>query len=189
VNLLDRVADWVRQVLSFGSAQFVAGAWLPIFAVVVFVALMLVVRKVVPLAGRGGAVVIDVLFTVVGAALLVPDLVVASAWRGMRGRPPALLYHYGDAVAATTAGVTRRSGVVAAGLARVARMHWFLVVLLCGGLIWTWNHAQCPATTSARAVCVRPVTGWVDSFGDEKPAPPVRKGKPAATTGPARRKS
>lgn len=184
MSILDRAAEWIRQVLAFGSPEFVAGAWLPVFAVALFVAAMLVVRKLLPLAAHGGVLLLNALFTLAGAALLVPDLVVAWAARAARGRPPALLYHYGDAVAAGTAGLTRVGGTLRAGLGRVARMHWFLVLLLCAGLIWTWDHSHCPATAPGSASCVRPFAGWLGSFGDKKAPPPPHK----VVTRPAKHK-
>lgn len=167
MSLLDKVAEWIREVLAFGSPEFVEGAWFPILAIVVFIATMLVIRKVLPLAGKVGAALLRMLSTLAGAVLLVPDLLIAGAFRGMRGRPPTLLYHYGDAVAASMIGIARGSEVVTRGLARVARMNFLLVILACSGLIWTWNHDHCPP---AKTACVRPFTSWVNSF-DEQPAP------------------
>jgi hypothetical protein len=196
VSFLDQLAYWVREVLAFGSPDFVAGAWFPVLVVVLFIAMMLTVRKLVPLAAHGAAALLNGAYTVIGLVLLVPDALVASAWRRMRRPPPALVYHYGDAVVATSAGVTRTSEAVASRLARMARMHWLLVILICGALIWTWNHSHCPADTPARAVCVRPFTSWIDSFGDQGSTSPAHSGKSGrspkrptkATPTPARKK-
>jgi hypothetical protein len=172
VSFIDKVAEWVREILAFGSPEFVAGAWFPVLAVVVFIAAMLVVRTVLPLAGKAGAALFPVLSALLGAVLLMPDMLIAASFRAVRGRPPALLYHYGDAVAASMIGIAHGSQVVASRLARVARTHVLIVALTCSALIWTWNHSHCPATP-AKTTCVRPFTSWMNSFGDQ-PAPSSR---------------
>lgn len=168
MSLLDDAAHWIREALAF-TPDFAAYLWFPVLVVAVFIAAMLFVRRLLPLAGKWGAASLRVLSALVGAALLVPDVVVATVFRRVQKRPPALLYHYGDAVAASMTGLARTSGAVAGGFAKLARIPVLLVMVGCAAVIWSWNHGHCPAPAST--ACVRPFTTWVNAFSDDQPPP------------------
>jgi hypothetical protein len=184
VSLLDKAGGWIREVLAFLPASVVTYVWLPLLVIVVFIAAMLFMRRLLPLLGRLGAALLRSLAALVGALLLTPDLIVATVWRLVRGRPPAVVYHYGVAVASSMIGLARTSGAVSSGLARVARVHGFFVLLACAAVLWTWNHGHCPtsatpttptSTATPPTTCVRPFANWLDNFGDDQPAPPDPK--------------
>jgi hypothetical protein len=172
VNLLDGVADWIRKAVAFLSPSVVDYVWFPALVTVVFIAAMLLVRRLLPLLGRLGAALLPLLAAVAGATLLAPDMLIATTCRWVHRHPPAVLYHYGDAVAASVIRIARTSTAVADGLGRLARLHVFLVMLGCVALIWTWNHDYCSADPAA-TTCVRPFTSWVDTLGDGDPVPPA----------------
>lgn len=186
MKLLDKAADWIREVLAFLPPRVVAYVWLPVLVVVVFIAAMLSTRRLLPLLGRLGATLLRALAALVGAVLLAPDMIIATVFRRVGRRPPAVLYHYGDIVAASVIGLAGTSGAVASALARVARIHASLVILGCTALIWTWNHDHCPATPATTA-CVRPFTSWVDAFDDDQPASPAPKITPRSSPSPKKK--
>jgi hypothetical protein len=183
VNLIDKIAAWIREVLAFLPPDVVDVIWFPVLVTVVFIAAMLLIRRLLPLLGRLAGASVRVLAALAGAVLLVPDMIVATACRSAHKRPPAMLYHYGDAVATSMIGVTRTSGAVSSGLARVARINVLLVMLGCAAVIWTWNHGHCPEAP-ATTECVRPFTSWVDTFDDEDQAPPAPGNSPSPSPPP-----
>ena len=171
MNLLDKAADWIREALAFLPPRFVTFVWFPLLVTVVFVAAMLFIRRLLPLIGRLGAAVLRFLASLVAAVLLAPDMIIATVCRHVHRYPPAVLYHYGDAVATALIEVARMNSAVANALARVARINVIFVILGCAAVIWTWNQGHCP-TVPAATTCVRPFTSWVDNIGDDHPAPP-----------------
>jgi hypothetical protein len=179
--LLDKAADLIREVLAFLPPRVVAFLWFPVLVVLVFVAAMLLLRRLLPFLGKVGAALLRLLASFLVAVLLVPDAVVATTFRSLRMRPPAALYHYGDVVAGSMIGVIGASKAVATGLARVARVHVLVVMLACGALFWTWNHGHCPASATT---CVRPFTAWVNDFSGHHSVPPA----PTPSPHPAKRK-
>jgi hypothetical protein len=183
VNLLDKIAAWIREVLAFLPPNVVAVIWFPLLAIVVFIAAMLLIRRLLPLLGRLAGALLRLLAALAGAVLLAPDVAIATAWRSAHKRPPAALYHYGDAVATSMIGVTRSSGAVSSGFARVARINVLLVMLGCAAVIWTWNHGHCPEAP-ATTECVRPFTSWVNTFGDDDTAPPAPANSPSPSPPP-----
>lgn len=179
MNLLDRIAGWIHDLLGILPPEAVDFLWFPVVVVVVFVAVMLVVRRLMPVVGRLAATLLQMLTAFVGAVLLVPDMAIATAYRSAHRQPPAVLYHYGDAVATSMIGVTRTSGAVSHGFARVAKAPVIVVMLVCAALIGGWNQGYCPPEPATQ--CVRPFTGWIDRFGDDEPVAP----DPGGSTGPS----
>jgi hypothetical protein len=185
VSPLDKVSAWIRGMLAFlpsGAADFL---WFPLLAFAVFLAAMLSVRRLMPLVGMLAGALLRLLSALVGAVLLALDLAVATACRSAHRPPPAALYHYGDVVVGSMIAVARTSGAVTTGLARLARVNTFLVMLGCAVVIGAWNHGYCsdsPATTE----CVRPFDSWVDTFSRDDPAPPDPANPSVPSAPPAR---
>jgi hypothetical protein len=174
MKVLDKSAAWIRDVLTFLPPEIATFLWFPVLVMVVFLAAVLFFRRILPFIGRVGAALLPWLATLLGAALLLPDLIIATAFRLRRLRPPALLYHYGDTVVDSMIGLARASTKVGSALSRLARVHVLLLALACGALIWAWNAGHC-SETSIKGTCVRPVSGWMESFGDSQTAPPAPK--------------
>lgn len=166
MTLLDTVAGWVQRVLSALSPVAAEVLWFPVFVVVVFVLLMVLFRKGLPVAGRIVAAVLRWAVAVVGATLLLVDLAVATTYRRLRARPPSLVYGYGDAVASAVMGLTGAAGATTAVFGRAARTHALVVMVFCVGLLWTWNQGHCGEPLGGET-CLRPVAGWIQQLGPE----------------------
>lgn len=166
MTLLDTVAGWVQRVLSALSPAAAEVLWFPVFVAVVFVLLIVLFRKGLPVAGRIVAAVLRWAVAVVGAALLLVDLAAATAYRRLRARPPSLVYGYGDAVASAVMGLTGTAGATTAVFGRAARTHVLLVIIFCVALLWTWDQGYC-GEALGEDPCLRPVAGWVQQLGHE----------------------
>jgi hypothetical protein len=164
VNLLDTAVDWIQWALSVLPVEAREFLWLPLLVIMVFIALVLVIRKALPLVGRVGTTALRWAVVVLGAALLLPEVAVATIFRRRQTRPPGLVYGYGDAVATSVIGLVKAAGSMTTAFTRVSQVNILVVMLSCGGLMWMWNQNHCGGTDPADA-CVRPVTRWIDNLG------------------------
>lgn len=160
MTLLDTAERLIQRLLSVLPAEARDVLWFPLLVVVVFIGMRLLVRKAVPWLGRLAGVLVRSLVAVVGATLLVPEFVAATAFRQVGIRPPGLVYGYGDAVAETMIKLGTMAGATTSALARVARMNITIVLLLGALWLWAWNQSHCRDVV-AGAPCERPVAQWM----------------------------
>jgi len=137
MTLLDTVAEWVRRTLSALSPTAAEFLWFPVFVVVLFVMLMVLFRKGLPVGGRILTAVLRWVVTVAGAAMLLLDLAVATAFRWLRARPPSLVYGYGDVVASSVVWLTGAVGATTTAFGRAAKTHVLVVMICCAALGWS----------------------------------------------------
>lgn len=165
MTFLDKVTDWIQTLLSVLPAKAQGFLWFPVLVIVVIVGVRLVVRHGLKWVGKIAAILLGWLIAAVGAALLLPDVLVASMFRLVRRRPPGLVYGYGDAVVGSVMSLTRLSGSTASGFARVARMNVAVIMVLSGLWLWGWNQSHCPYVARG-SICVRPVTQWFETLAE-----------------------
>ena len=157
MTLLDMIARWVQRVLAVLDPETARFLFIPAFVFVVVLGAVLFVRKLLPPACALAAILTRWAITLLGAFVLLAEMAVAAGFRQTTGKPPALLYNFGDAVASWVTSLSAGAQVVAGQLARVARMNLVLLLLLAGGWIWLWNYDHCPDGAKS---CARPVSVW-----------------------------
>ncbi|MEV0648054.1 hypothetical protein AB0I28_22585 [Phytomonospora sp. NPDC050363] len=160
---LDKVSSGLRRLLASLAPSLDQYVWLPVMAVVVLIVVLLVARLGLPLAGRGTGRIVNGLVVVVGAVLLLPDLLVASGLRAFRRRPPSLLYAYGGMVKAGVIGLNRLVTTMGPAISKLAKKTFWLSLLLAGGLLLVWNDGYCERAESAS--CAPPLAEWSHGLG------------------------
>ncbi|MEV4656285.1 hypothetical protein [Micromonospora sp. NPDC049301] len=159
MRVLDLLAGWIQR-LPVLPAQVRSVLWLPILALVVIIGLRLLVRRALPWLGRLATAGLGWLAVMLGAVLLLPDVLVSLVYRRTGNRPPALIYGYGDAVVEVALGLRRWAALATPASLRLARVNFGVVLLVALGWLWLWNQGYCPENSTG-GYCVRPVEMWV----------------------------
>ncbi|MEV0153950.1 hypothetical protein AB0H57_09450 [Micromonospora sp. NPDC050686] len=162
MKVLDLLAGWL-QGLPVLPADARGVLWLPLLLAVVVFGLLLA-RRALPPLGRLVTAGLGLLAVLLGAVLLLPDLVVAAVFRRGGNRPPAAVYGYGDAVVSLVLGLQRLTAAVSPATQRLSRVHGGLVLLAALGWLWWWNQRHCP--DGPPGSCLSPVDMWVAAFDE-----------------------
>jgi hypothetical protein len=161
MTLLDLLAGGTRDLLGAVMPEAAATLWVPLLFVVLWLSGVLFVKHAVAALGRIGRMVLTGAAVGVGALLLLPEFAFATAYRRAAQRPPALVYGFGDIVAAGAGTIGRHAAATVEALAaRVARLHPFVVLLLVVVWMWLWNGAACADDAVAAGACAQPVSAW-----------------------------
>jgi hypothetical protein len=161
----DRVAAWITAHLTWlpDAAEPVLG--LPVLALATFVALLLLVRQVLP---RLGALAFGWLVPALGYLLTVIWLTLEFAatrpfrWAG--ARPPAMLYGAGNSAVGFDGAV---GGLCRATVRQIERFSRLWNVLLLAAAVYgvyRWGLGYCDRHPAAG--CTGPVDAWLTSVGD-----------------------
>ncbi|MFC0002847.1 hypothetical protein [Micromonospora siamensis] len=163
MKLLDLLAGWIQR-LPVLPAEARGVLWLPLLFVVVAVGLRLLVRHALPPLGRLASAGFGLVAVLLGAVLLLPDLLVATAFRQGGNRPPAVIYGYGDAVVSLVLSLQRLGAGCAPVARRLAAVNLGLILLVAVGWLWWWNQRHCP--DGSPGSCLRPVQMWTAAFDE-----------------------
>ena len=159
--LLDLLAVSTRDLLGAVMPDSAAMLWVPLLFFVLWLGGVLFVRRLVVPLSRFVRMLLAGAAVGVGALLLLPEFGFAAVYRRAAQRPPALVYDFGDVVAAGAGTIGERAGgTVEAVAARLARLHPFVVLLLVLVWMWLWNRAACPDYALAAGACARPISAW-----------------------------
>ena len=161
--LLDWFAGGVRGVIRTVSPDLSEVVWLPVMAVLLCIVLFVVVRKGMPIGSKVGRFVLRAAVAVVIGGLFLLDFLLVSLLRGIKVRPPELLYAYGDAVTTVGIKLVDLTGQVSGALMRMAKMHGFFIVLFTVAVLWSWNQGHCGDSVVNEA-CAKPVAQWVTAL-------------------------
>lgn len=129
--------------------------------VLVLVCLRLLLRRLLPWAGRVLARPAEWLVEAGCVVLLSPELLISRRLRASGRRLPEFIYYYGTIVLGASDGLRRFCQAMLPGLVIFRKIPSFaLVVLLLVGFL-VWNHDEC--STSDGPACVSPVAQWMTS--------------------------
>lgn len=163
MRIIDLAVVWIDRLLSWLPAEVRQKLWFPILVFLVVLVIWLLVRKALPPLGRLLAVLLRSAAALLGAVLLLPDLLASTAFRLAGVRPAGIVYGYGDAVSSSVVALQELSGRSATGAQALARMNVLLIFVLSGVCVWGWNEGHCPPTPQ-RPACVAPITAWTNGF-------------------------
>jgi hypothetical protein len=143
MRLMDLVVTWIRNVLGFLPGAAVEFLWLPVFALVVVIAVRLVMRKVVPPAGQAAERLLGAAVAVASVPVMLVILAVATPFRRLRRNPPALLIGLDDALVTTANAVLASLHRVSWLAAKASGTRLILAMLIAGLVIWRWDAWHC----------------------------------------------
>jgi len=159
LRLLDSAAEWLLGLLDGLPVRVQHLAVLPVLVLGAYVALRIVVRRLLPWSVR--YVVRPVILTVLGTTVLVVllvDFVLALVFRLLWLPLTVLHYAPGDLAVGGAAWATDGVGVLVAGAARLRRFSLRVLFLAAGALVAWWNAGYCGRTTAA--ACISPAHTW-----------------------------
>jgi hypothetical protein len=165
---LDFIVAWLRRLLGWLPEPVANAAWLPVFVVLLVVALRLVQRHGLLSLAKLTQKVASVVITLVALPLMTIVVAGTALFRLLRAHPPGLLLGLDDAIVAVATSIGRGLEHAGAVAAKVSRVNVVLVIALAVVVVWRWDagHCEAPATPG----CLRPVAVWANYVGINKVA-------------------
>jgi hypothetical protein len=139
-----------------------AKLWVPAVIIIVFLVIRVIVRRVVPWAGR--LMLSPAVIDAAGAALLLVNFLLAQPFRLFRVRVPAWVFALGDATISMVAAAHQGARTARRSIARLSRVRLWMVATTTAGIIAWWNTSVCLSpgdSASSSTACTSPVAAWV----------------------------
>jgi hypothetical protein len=127
---------------------------------VTYLALRLVLVRLLPWFARAVDPVVDRLFDLVAMVLLAPELAVTRTRLKMGKAPFGAAYVYGDGVVTATRAATSLTRAFVNALPKLGRAPKVVPLAIAVLLALMWNSTTC-ASTGPTGMCVSPAAHWI----------------------------
>lgn len=160
---VDLLAAVVGEPVGLLPYEVASKVWLPLIAVALVTAMVLLFRKGVVLVSKSLDFMLRVVTTGVAVICLTVLMPPTVLWRARTNSVPSVISTADEFIATMADRISNGIGTVSTVFAKLQKLNIIWVVLLSALMFYTWNEDGCGADS---VPCVKPVDAWISTMSE-----------------------